>query len=180
MLAAAIVSDVFAGGVGVIDRTISCPVPVVGGVNKLNFYARTNGAPTHVGGKTEPNPGALGVVVGQSYGALGVQLVGISSAKAGYIVNHSECVSAAAIQLGRAGLPSLGVFTAKGAGTTRECWIGSVATIRLHVTFGASGTPVAAELAVRSGQRRRPVAFVEWTPKRVSAFASASCHAASR
>jgi hypothetical protein len=45
----------------------------------------------------------------------------------------------------------------------------------MRVTFGPSGAPIEARLAMRSGAKLRPVAYVEWTPTLVRAFVSSSC-----
>jgi hypothetical protein len=45
----------------------------------------------------------------------------------------------------------------------------------MHVKLGRSGAPVAAQIAVRSGAKQHPVAYIDWTPTRISAYVSPSC-----
>jgi hypothetical protein len=157
-----------------LDRTLSCPVPDVGGVNRLNLTAHVKAPPTRFGGKAVPSP-ALAIIDAGAPG-FSQQYAGVTSVRGGYLFDQTVCRTAPAIPLERAGLPAAGVFRGtNGAGITRECWLAPVITVRLHVTFGASGAPVEARLAVRSGKKMRPVIYIEWTPTLVRAFVSSSC-----
>ena len=74
------------------------------------------------------------------------------------------------------GLHAVGTYTgSKGDGVDRECWLATTASIRLHVVLGRSGAPIAAQIAVRSGAKQHPVAYVDWTPTRITAYVSPSC-----
>jgi hypothetical protein len=158
-----------------VDRTIACPVPDQGGVNRVNVTAHVKAPPMHYSGKTFPNP-ALAIIDTGAPGTQQLQYVGVTSIRGGISFDESVCQAAPAIPLARAGLPAVGVYRGTaGAGIRRECWLAPTVTVRMHVTLGAAGAPVEARLAVRSGAKLRPVAYIEWTPTLVRAFVSSSC-----
>ena len=158
-----------------LDRTLSCPVPEVGGVNRLNVDAHVKAPPTHFGDKAVPSP-AQAIIDGGAPGGPQQQYAGVTSVRGGYLFDQTVCRNAPSIPLERAGLPAAGVYRGtKGAGITRECWLAPVVAVRLRVTLGASGAPVAARIAVRSGKKLRPVIYIEWTPTLVRAYVSSSC-----
>ena len=45
----------------------------------------------------------------------------------------------------------------------------------MRVTLAKNGLPVSAKLAIRSGKKLRPVAYVDWTPTRVRAWLAPGC-----
>jgi hypothetical protein len=47
-------------------------------------------------------------------------------------------------------------------------------TLRLRATI-TKGMAVAAQLAVRSGKKQRPIAYFDWTPKKVTAYLTDDC-----
>ena len=171
---------------GTIDETFSCPVPERGGVNLVNLFARVKGSPpTLIHGKRVANPATVEVDAGRTLLMnAGVPIIyqatyaGASTAyKGGYTFDRQACKSTASIPFTSAGLRASGTFKGThGGGVARECWLASVATVRLRVTLGRSGLPVRARLALRSGKRLRPAAYVEWTPTLVRAWLSPSCH----
>jgi len=155
-----------------LDRTISCPAPDQGGVNVVRLNAQAKQRPIPVGGKLEPNPAIVFFAIGPTVNQL--PLISLSSGKTGYSLDHSLCTATREIPLARSGLP-LSVFRTSG-GVFRECWVAPRITIRLRARFGSSGVPLAALLAVRSGKRQHPVAYIDWTPRRVTAYLSPICH----
>jgi hypothetical protein len=159
-----------------LDRTLSCPVPEQGGVNVLHLTAHVKAPPMIFGGtKPVPSP-AVALVIAGDPTTTQVQYVGVTSVRNGYLFDQSVCHTAPTIPLARAGLPPAGVFTGtKGAGIDRECWLATTISVRLHVTLGRSGAPVAAQLAIRSGTKLRPVAYIVWAPTRIRAFVAPSC-----
>jgi hypothetical protein len=171
---------------GTIDETFSCPVPERGGVNLLNLFARIKGSPpTVVHGKRVANPATVEVDAGRTLlmnaGAPVIYqatYAGASTAyKGGYTFDRQVCKSTRPIPLSSASLHAAGTFKGThGGGVARECWLASVATVRLRVTLGRSGLPVSARLALRSGKKLHPTAYVEWTPTLVRAWLSPSCH----
>jgi hypothetical protein len=158
-----------------LDKTLSCPVPEVGGVNRLDLNAHVKAPPTHFGDKAVPSP-AQAIIQAGILGGPQQQYAGVTSVRGGFLFDQTICRNAPAIPLERAGLPAAGVYRGTtGAGITRECWLAPTVAIRLRVTLGASGTPVEARLAVRSGKKLRPVLYVEWTPTLIREYASSSC-----
>jgi hypothetical protein len=157
------------------DRTLSCPVPDQGGVNRLNLTAHVKAPPMKYNGTTFPNP-AVAIIDTGAPGMTQLQYVGVTSVRGGTQFDESVCHTAPPIPLARAGLPAAGVYRGTaGAGIRRECWLAPTVTVRMRVTFGPSGAPIEARLAMRSGAKLRPVAYVEWTPTLVRAFVSSSC-----
>jgi len=48
--------------------------------------------------------------------------------------------------------------------------------MRVHANIGRNDTPVSGQLALWTGKKLHPVAFVQWTPKRVAVYLSDDCH----
>jgi hypothetical protein len=175
-----------ARGLSTVDRTLTCPVPERGGVNLLKLFARVKGSPpTTLQGYELSNPATVEVDAGRMLlFTAGVPHIyqatyaGASPAlKGGYTFDERACVQARSIPLTAAGLQSAGTFRGThGAGLARECWLAPLSTIRLRVTVTNSGVPVAAKLALRSGKKLRPIAYVDWTPTLVRAWATSDCH----
>jgi hypothetical protein len=159
------------------DRTMSCPMPLQGGVPvaRVSAHARytffNNGQNfTYV---------ALASVDdrnGQGYGAL-------ADARHGYGFPEPRlCAPAKSVPLRPSGLPLYEVFRngetgLGGVDTGAQCIVGARATIRVHGVIGRNDTPVSGQLALWTGAKRlRPVAFVQWMPKRVAVYLSNDCH----
>jgi hypothetical protein len=185
-IAAAGVLAVNSTSSAVVDRTLSCPAPN----GKLQLFAHVPGRPIFVYGTRQPRPALLELDAGRSVALNGGVLrvfertyAGAYTSesitqKAGYTIDGGACRATGAIPLSSSGLPSAGVFSGtQGAGIATECLVGGTATLRMHVTLAKSGLPVAAELALRSGASRRPVAFIQWTSKHVHAWLARGCHA---
>lgn len=179
------------GGSTVVDRTLSCSVAPNG---EIALFAHVKGPTTRVheasnpAGKLVPHPALVELDTGRGVIVNGglIQIVqttlagaysGASlSAKAGYTLDGSDCLAAKPVPLAPAGLRSAGTFAGGGgAGVYRECAVAREATFRMRVTLAKSGLPVAAKLAIRSGKKLRPVAYVDWTPKRVRAWLAPGC-----
>jgi hypothetical protein len=159
-----------------LDRTMTCAVPQTGGVYRVDLLARVRGPGTNFGGVVVPNRAEAAFNAGDT-GPNNTSLASVVDFPNGFGFNDQLCHGAAAVPLARAGLPSVGSVTGtKGATIAKECWLAPVVTVRMHVTFGASGKPVSAKLVLRSGRRLRPAAYIDWTPTRASAFASAACN----
>lgn len=47
---------------------------------------------------------------------------------------------------------------------------------RLRVSLTSAGKPVSAELALVSGRKHHPAAYVMWTPRRLRAWLAPMCH----
>jgi hypothetical protein len=160
-----------------VDATFTCAVPDTGGVNRVDLIARVRGPGTNYGGVVLPNP-AEAAFGAADIGPNMTELVVARETRNGFATGDALCRrTTATIPLVRGALPPLGVVRGTHGGTIqRECWLASTVTVRVHVVFGRGGKPSAAQLALRSGRKRRPVAFIDWTPTRAAAFASASCN----
>jgi hypothetical protein len=158
-----------------LDRTISCPVPEQGGVNVLYLTAHVKAPPVTYGTKAVPRPAVALVEAGDQV-VTQLQYAGVTAVRGGYLFDQTVCHTAPAIPLTRAGLHAVGTYTgSKGDGADRECWLAPIVSIRMHVKLGRSGAPVAAKIAVRSGAKLHPVAYIDWTPTRITAYVSPSC-----
>jgi len=187
-------------GGGPLDRTLSCPAPQ----DRLDVLAHVKGPSTFVyqAGSPDPNkvvpfhrgwpihtklvthPALVEVDAGRHI----VLNAGITtlyqttfagaspSYKSGYSFDGTVCKQAKTIPFTSTGLKKIGVFTGtQGGGVSAECPLASPATLRMRVTLGKSGTPTAATLTLRGGKKLRPVAYVEWAPKRVSVWLAVGC-----
>lgn len=188
------------GGSGPLDRTLTCPAPqdrlaVLAQVKGPTTYAYQAGSPNpnkdvpwypglplHT--RPVPHPALLEVdagrrvVINQGVHTLyQTTFAGASpSYKSGYSFDGTVCKQAKTIPFASTGLKKIGVFTGtQGGGVSAECTLASPATLRMRVTVDKSGAPTAAKLALLGGKKLRPVAYVEWTPKRVSVWLAAGC-----
>jgi hypothetical protein len=183
--AAAVFAVGHAGGATVVDRTIACSVITNLDSGSIGIGSQVRLPPDHVNGGVFYQPGYLGVS-----GSAGAQpeltyvavspvlVIATKTVKDGYFFDGTVCKKAAAIPLARSRLPSLGTFSRAGnTAFTESCDAArdSVVTVRLRVTLSAANKPTAAQLAIRSGKRQRPTAFVDWTPTRVQAWMAPGC-----
>lgn len=160
-----------------VDATYTCTVPEQGGVNKVEVMAQVKGPPYSFGGKRIPrvaealfNTGDVGTASSL------VDFGGVTSARHGYGVNDQVCRKAAPVPLVRAGLPL--VAELRGAGgdaIQQECWLAPTVRMRIHVAYDKRGAPTAARLALRSGAKLRPAAYIDWTPTHIRVYTSAAC-----
>lgn len=185
--AAAGVLAVDTGETGPLDRTLSCPAPQ----NRLDVLAHVTGSPTYVyqpglpsKGKFVPHPALVEVDAGRHLiRNAGIDTLyqtifaGASPAyKSGYSFDGSVCKEVKPIPFTSTGLKRIGVFTGtQGGGISAECPLGNPATLRMRVMLGKSGAPTAATLTLRGGRKLQPVAYVEWTPTRVTAWLARGC-----
>lgn len=168
----------------VVDRTVRCDIPDWGGVNVLDLSAHTVAPPVRWGTHRYPQPATVWAGI-TAAGGTGLALAAASTnlngsngklTNTGYTVNSVLCRSAPAIPLAANRLPTRGLFAGtRGAGFIRKCWIAPTATIRLRVHLHGE-TATAAQLAVRSGAKLRPTAYIVWTPTRIRFFASPACN----
>jgi hypothetical protein len=159
------------------DASYTCAVPQQGGVNKLDVTVQVKGPPYRFGGKRIPrvaealfNTGDVGLV-----GSL-IFFGGVTSARHGYGVNDKVCQKAAAIPLVPAGLPLVAELRGTGGDEIQqECWLAPTVRMRLRVAYDKRGAPSAAQLALRSGAKLRPAAYIDWTPTHIRLYTSAAC-----
>jgi hypothetical protein len=169
----------FSSGAGATtyDRTLSCPMAVQGGVPvaRLSAHARYS---FFNNGQNFSMVAFTGVVDknGQGYAGLG-------AVRGSYgFAMPSLCTATKSVPLGPSGLPLYDVYTSGQAGlgamdSGAQCFVGARTTMRVHATIGRNDTPVSGQLALWTGKKKpHPVAFVQWTPKRVAVYLSDACH----
>lgn len=200
-LAASTAASVLAFGAGsptVVDRTLACPLALN---DQIDLFAHVKGPAMRIPGawikvhnrsvrttKVVPRPALVELDTGRSVlinggvseiaqTTLAGAYAGSSlTAKAGYTLDGSDCKAAKSIPLSPNGLRSAGVFTGSGAaGIYRACDLAQPATFRMRLTLAKSGLPVAAKLAIRSGKKLRPIAYVDWTPTRIRSWLAPGC-----
>ncbi|HVH52392.1 MAG TPA: hypothetical protein VM690_09620 [Gaiellaceae bacterium] len=165
-------------GVTVVDRTIACRVITNLDSGSIYIGSEVGLPPDHLKGGVFYQPGALWVA-GNAGAQPWLTYVQVSKVvKGGYSFDGTICKKAAAISLAPSGLPLLGMFSR--AGNTRfdeSCDVAkdSVVTVHMRVMLSSASVPTAAVVAIRSGKRQRPTAFVDWTPTRVRAWMAAGC-----
>jgi hypothetical protein len=160
-----------------VDASYTCSVPDQGGVNKVVVKAQVKGPPYSFGGKRIPrvaeaifNTGDVGTAASL------VDFGGVTSARHGFGVNDQVCTKAAPIPLVRAGLPLVAELRGTGGDELQqECWLAPTVRMRIHVTYDEHRAPVAARLALRSGAKLRPAAYIDWTPTHIRVYTSAAC-----
>jgi hypothetical protein len=185
-LVAVVAALVIAGGAGVsafrsqtkpLDQAVACAVPDQGGVNRLDIIAKAKAPAAVYNGHAFPSPAEallqVGVLSAQT------QFVGVTSAHNGYLFNTDACRPAAraSVPLSHATLETVDVVKgAHGQQVDKECWLAATARVRMHVTFSSSGAPTAAQIALRSGAKLRPAAYIDWTPTRITVYTAPSCN----
>jgi hypothetical protein len=183
--AAAVVAartDAGAGATGlkIVDRTLVCGLKTDLG-SGLRVFARLD----------EPKvPAGVGVTPAGGVRLSGIGVFAVASRqwpevlpngkigqmKGGYGFDATVCQPTGPIPLAASGLPRVGVFTHATTDFVRLfCPYASAPMfVRMRVTV-RDGVPKAAQLAVRVGAHRRPVAFIDWTTKRFTAYGSNGC-----
>jgi hypothetical protein len=74
----------------------------------------------------------------------------------------------------RAGLPLYD--TATGASVISfRCFAGTTMTARVQAVV-SHGVATSARLLVRTGKKSRPLIYVDWTPKKISVYATHDCN----
>lgn len=181
VLAATSGHSVASGKTTVVDRTISCRVAAthqvyVDALVTIHQAAEQNNPayvfPANVGVATwpryaKPND-TQSAILGQ---------FGFKATKKGVTVDRLRCkTSAKRVPLRAAGLPSNGTNTESFKGGIRQlCPARPRVLIHYHVTE-AGGLPQKAQVAVRNDNARRtPIAYIDWTAKRVTSFTPISC-----
>lgn len=169
------------GKTSVVDRTISCQVApthqvYVGAWVTIHRAADQNNPayvfPASVGVTTwqrNANPSdPRSPLIGQ---------LAFNSSKKGIFVDRLRCAgSRRHVPLGSAGLPSNGTNTESFKGGIQQV-CRSVTRILIHYRVTeVGGRPRQAKVAIRSDNARMtPLAYVDWTPKRVTSFTPINC-----
>jgi hypothetical protein len=157
------------------DATRSCTVTIQGGVPVVRLQAHaTYRFYQNNQWFTFPANASLLTKEGVGLGGLGNASRGYGSGDPGF------CRPAPQIPLTHVGLPLEGVYKAGEAGigsmdNGAQCLVGAHIAVRVHAVVGRNDRPTSGALAVRTGKKLRPVAYVEWTPKRVAVYMSDDC-----
>jgi hypothetical protein len=161
-----------------IDRTIACPVPIRGGVPVFHLFAQARGKYLFQGKLTGS---AAQLAVGTTAPGLSSRedFVSVTSFRGGFGIDQQRCHAASQIALERSGLPKDADYLPNQPGVGgmfgATCLSASTITVRLRTRIAASGAPVWAKLAVRSGKKLRPIVYVDWTPDKVTTYLSPDC-----
>jgi hypothetical protein len=172
MILAPLAAAVAMSGTAVVDRTVSCQVPQQAGIPILTLQATP-------ASRNKLIFAGLFAEANERNGSGGVVLLGAANVANGFAAPDANwCTPAPRIPLGPAGIPREGVYPkyspGLGGGSGARCMTAGHVTIRIRTTILA-GAPVAARLAVRSGRKQRPIAFVAWTPKKVTTYLTDDC-----
>ena len=172
MILAPLVAAAALSGSAVVDRTVSCQVPAQAGIPILTLQASP-------ASRNKLIFAGLWAKANDRNGSGGVLLLGAANVANGFAApDASWCTPAPRIPLAPAGVPREGVYPryspGLGDGAGSRCPTAARVTIRIRTTI-LGGTPVAAQLAVRSGKKQRPIAFVDWTPKQVTTYLASDC-----
>lgn len=182
VLAAASSHSSAAGKTIVVDRTISCRVAskqygvYVGAWVTIHRAADQNNPadvfPASVAVTTwqrNANPSdPRSPLIGQ---------LAFNSSKQGISVDRLRCGgSRRHVPLGSAGLPSNGTNTESFKGGIQQVCRGATRILIHYRVTEVGGRPRQAKVAIRSDSARMtPLAYVDWTPKRVTSFTPISC-----
>ena len=180
VIAARSTSDVRAGAAKTVDRTLVCGMKTDLG-NGLRVFARIDepGAPADLAATTAGGLqlGGIGVFAVASR-HWWVQLPNGKRVllKAGYGFDDTVCQPASRIALAASGLPRLGLFShATTDNLSLFCPEASAPMfVRMRVTV-KDGVPISAQMAIRAGVHRHPLAYVDWAPGRFTAYGSSGC-----
>ena len=165
-----------AAGASTSDATYSCRVR---SEHFVDLYASITIPPVD----NKPQPGLLVLTTGaksvtKNGATVTVSQVGLSAKRNSLRIDKSSCSRVKRqIPLKPKGLPGP-PRTASPAfprDDTERCDTAARVLVRLRLTT-TDGSPTHALLAIRNDNaRRRPVAFYNWSPRKFSAYASASC-----
>jgi hypothetical protein len=161
------------------DQTVGCQVPVRGGIPVIDLSTEPTGW-YYADGARKPRIADL---------LLGTSSFG-SNQSANYLMftsgphtfgplKDAPCSKHSTISLARAGLPLYDTVKAPSDGVANavnlSCFTGTTIVVRQHLRI-ARGSVAAAQVAVRSGKKLRPLLYVDWTPTKVTVYATDDCH----
>ncbi len=176
-LAASLASS---GRASVIDRTLSCATTLQGQRPVVWVQANVKTRQIPVASLAVLTvPGGDVVIAGAPRQT--TQQLSVAAAKNGFGVDDGACApSSRHVPLAAAGLSASTTITTTFLGSFwQTCPIADRARadralLHVHVTL-ADGVPTRAQLAVRNETTNKPIAYVVWTPTRVSSFFAQSC-----
>ena len=165
VFAAAVAVGVLAAPRGgtTIDLTVRCAVQDRGGLPDFEVSAVPN--------STSPNGKPLSGGFGVSTGQLSL-LLNVSYGFKGYRLDDQNCHRAPRIPLSAVGLPASPQVVRLGQHTSfsLDCSVGRL-VFRARMVEDAQGRVSSAELAVRAKTTGVPIAYVKWSPSRVTGYA---------
>jgi hypothetical protein len=161
------------------DQSISCQVVVRGGIPVIDLTTEPTGWYS-VNGVRKPSVATMLLSTSSFGGGQSANYLSFQSGPHVYgPLEDAPCTKAPPIPLARAGLPLAQTLEAPSptdaAGATLSCFTGATIAIRQHLKL-VKGTPVAGQVAVRTGKKLRPLLYVDWTPKKITVYASGDCH----
>jgi hypothetical protein len=170
------------GKTTVVDRTISCqvaPTHAVYVAASVDIHA----SPDH-NNPARFFPALVGVTTWPRYATPNdtrsaiLGQFSINSAEKGITVDPLRCrTSRQSVPLRPAGLPSNGTDTAHFLGGTYRVCAGAGRVFVHYRVTEVGGVPQKAQVAARNDDRRTtPLAYIDWTPKRVTTFTPAVCN----
>jgi hypothetical protein len=173
--AAALAHGVAAPAPTSFDQTITCGVPVRAGIPVMDFDASPKGW-TFTNGKREPKPATLtlqSLTLGPAPPS--VTYLWVTSARRTWgTAKPPTCTRAAPMPITRAGLPFYD--TARGVrDISFRCFAGTQMTARVQAVV-SHGVATSARLLVRTGKTSRPLIYVDWTPTKISVYATDDCN----
>jgi hypothetical protein len=164
----------------VIGETLSCATTLQGQRPVVSVQANVKTRQIPVASLAVLTTPGGDVVVAGSPNQVSQQLA-VAAAKDGFGVDDATCApSHRRVPLAAAGLPASTTITTTFLGSFwQSCAIADRARadralLHVHVTL-AGGVPTRAELAIRNEATNKPIAYVVWTPTRVSSFFAQSC-----
>jgi len=160
----------------VIDRTYSCRVQVRGAVPAVDVGAYVT-LPPFPSGAPRLALAQVTTVRKTIEGRFLVPQVFFRAAKSSFMVDRTACApSSRHVPLRPAGLASNGTATASFEGGFNERCVSS-SRVLVHVRVSLKDdVPTRALLAVRNGDAKsRPLAFVRWSPSRITSYLATSC-----
>jgi len=162
---------------GTYDRTMTCAIPIQGGVPVVRLQAHSSYSTVTFWKKYSlvSNVGLLD--------AQGHSVGGVGAARQGYgFSTGGQCKPAARVPLAASGLPLYDVYKPGDAGlgsmdNGAMCLVGGHVRVRVHAVV-RNDLPQSGRLTLWTGTKKlRPVVFVDWAPKRVAVYMSDDCHA---
>ena len=165
------------GGVAVVDRTYSCRVQDRGAVPAFDLEASVALPPAPSQKLPRRAFLQLTTVVKKLDKQFNLPTIDFPDPKSGLRVDRSVCrPSARHVPLRPAGLAAGETVTPDFVGSFLErCVTARRALVHLHLVQ-SGGVPTRALLAVRNDDaKNRPIAFVKWSPSKITPYFAASC-----
>lgn len=172
-------SGVVAASPSLFDQSISCQVPLRGGIPVVDLSTEPTGW-YYVNGQKKPRVATM-MLGTSSFGAN--QTANYMMFQSGPHVfgalKDAPCSKTPPVPLVSTGLPRYGTVHAPSDGVANavnlSCFTGNTIAIHQHLKIVRSRV-VAARVAVRSGKKLRPLLYVDWTPTTITVYASGDCH----